>query len=230
MLLLSALLLLNCRTLSPISKENGSLTAEVRAISTASSIPTLMPLAVTVTQTSLPSTGLKNLAAGIALELGDLPPGFYALPKDLSGSELEIQSQFSFKTDQKYYEILSGFTTIYPYSQRDSSDGIERIRSQMDILAGSIAKGYTTDIKDATIMPLKMESQVGDAYSGRVILEPLTDPDLQEYSSRTEILVFERNKITVILLVQYIEGFDIPITILEAAQMLDRKISDLKIQ
>jgi hypothetical protein len=97
-------------------------------------------------------------------------------------------------------------------------------------LAGSIAKGYATDIKDAAIMPLEVESQVGDACSGRFILEPLTDPDLKGYSFRTEILVFERTNITVILLVQYIDGFDIPVTIWDAAQILDQKISDLKIE
>ncbi len=175
---------------------------------------------------------LKQQAAQVNLDAEDLPDSFVEyVPADgrMLGEDslFDVQNEFSFKTEVGNLQTIIGMTTVYPYTQRDATDGIERIRSQMDVLTRSITKGYTFG-RNVDVEEMKLATPVGDAYAGRTFNESMDDIGFPEYHTRTEILVFERNRITVILLVQYVEELPVSASIREVAEILDRKILGLE--
>jgi hypothetical protein len=59
--------------------------------------------------------------------------------------------------------------------------------------------------------------------------ESLSNIGYPEYHMRTQVLVFERNRISVVLLVSYVEELPKPTSIEYLAQLLDQQIMDLDI-
>ena len=182
-------------------------------------------------QTHMELEFLKEQAARVNLTLEDLPEHFVEyLPEDgrMLGEDslFDVQNEFSFRTEVGNLQTIIGMTTIYPYTQRDASAGMDLLRSQMDLMARSITRGFVIG-KNVDVAELFLDHPVGDAYSGRTYNESMDDIGYPEYHTRTQVLVFERNNITVILLVQYVEELPVSVSILEMAEILDQRIQNL---
>ena len=174
---------------------------------------------------------LKGKAAQVDLVLEDLPLQFVEYnPEDgrmLGEHDLfDVQNEFSFISTSENPQTILGMTTVYPYSQRADSVETDRIRSQMELIARSITKGYTIG-KSVDVEELLLLYPVGDAYSGRTFNESLANIGYPDYHMRTQVLVFERNMISVVLLVRYVEELPRPISIEEIARLLDQRIMAL---
>jgi len=175
---------------------------------------------------------LKEKASQVTLSLSELPVGFveYRLDSDRMLQEenvLDVQSAFSFQTDSGNLQKIVGMTTIYPYSQRNPADVSIQMQSQIELLTRSMVKGFVFT-KNVEVRNLVLDKPVGDVYSGKTFIWSNKDVGFPEYHTRTEILVFERNKITVILLFQYVDEFPVAISIEAIAHSLDRQIQDLE--
>lgn len=183
-------------------------------------------------QTEEDLEALKANAAQVDLTLEDLP-GYFVEYDPENGRMLgehglfEVQNEFSFISTLENPQTIMGMTTVYPYSQRVASGGVDGIRSQMDLITRSITKGYTIG-KNVTVEELFLLNPVGDAYSGRMFNKSMSDIGYSEYHTRTQILVFERNKISVILLVTYVEELPRRVSIEDVAELLDQRIVDLE--
>jgi hypothetical protein len=186
----------------------------------------------TADQAEVDLEALKGRAAQVELSLGDLPEQFVEyVPEDgrmLGENDLfDVQNEFAFKSERENPQTILGMTTIYPYTQREISGGVDHIRSQMELITRSITKGYIFD-RNVNVEELLLLNPVGDAYSGRAFTESLADIGYPEYHTRTQILVFERDRISVILLVQYVEEFPRPVSVEDVAHFLDQKIMELE--
>jgi hypothetical protein len=175
---------------------------------------------------------LQGQAALVDLSLDDLPEQFAEYdPKNgrMAGGEglFEVQNEFSFRSELENPLTITGMTTVYPYIQREYAGGTDRIRSQMELITRSITKGYTIG-KNVEVEELYLSYPVGNAYSGRTFRESLANIGFSQYHSRTQILVFERNRICVILLVQYVEELPQPVSLEDVAHLLDQRIRDLE--
>lgn len=176
---------------------------------------------------------LKGKAAQVDLVLEDLPVQFVAYnPEDgrmLGERDLfDVQNEFSYISTSENPQTILGMTTVYPYSQRADSIETDRIRSQMELIARSITKGYTIG-KNVDVEELLLLNPIGDAYSGRTFNESLANIGYPEYNMRTQVLVFERNRISVVMLVRYVEELPKPVSIEEIARLLDQRIVDLAV-
>lgn len=174
---------------------------------------------------------LKIKAAQVDLVLEDLPLQFVEYnPEDgrmLGERDLfDVQNEFSFISTSENPQTILGMTTVYPYSQRVDSVETDHIRSQMELIARSVTKGYTIG-KSVDVEELLLLYPVGDAYSGRTFNESLANIGYPEYHMRTQVLVFERNLISVVLLVRYVEELPRPVSIEEIARLLDQRIMAL---
>jgi hypothetical protein len=197
------------------------------------SIPTSIPTATTKPSLSASPTrsSLPNLSS-LALKLQDLPSGFEEVSlADLGISEkdvrqsLEIESAFAFRiSTPAQFQTVKGFSTSLPARMRDTNDK-ERLRSQTNILVDSFAKGYTLGSK-STVSELVMPESIGDIAAGRTFVVKLDQPGLEKYAVRTDIVVFQRNIATIILLVEYVDGFTPAIKINDLAKILDKRIVD----
>lgn len=182
-------------------------------------------------QAEVDVVALEGKAAQVDLTLEDLPVHFVEYDPE-NGRMLgeyglfEVQNEFSFISTLENPQTIMGMTTVYPYAQRVASGGVDGIRSQMELITRSITKGYTIG-KNVTVEELFLLNPVGDAYSGRMFNKSLSDIGYPEYHTRTQILVFERNKISVILLVTYVEELPSSVSMEDVAHLLDRKIRDL---
>jgi hypothetical protein len=175
---------------------------------------------------------LKGQAAQVDLSLGDFPDQFAEYdPKNgrMVGGEglFEVQNEFSFRSELENPLTITGMTTVYPYIQREYSGGTDRIRSQMELITRSITKGYTIG-KNVEVEELYLSYPVGNTYSGRTFSESMANIGFPQYHTRTQILVFERNRICVILLVQYVEELPQPVSLEDVAHLLDQRIRDLE--
>jgi len=170
--------------------------------------------------------------SGLALKLQDLPSGFQEISfADLGISEqglrssLEIESAFAFRiSTATQFETIQGFATSLPARMRDTNDE-ERLRSQTNTLIDSIAKGYAPR-SNTTISELAVPERIGDIAAGRTFLTKFDQPGLEKYAARTDIVVFQRNIATVILLVEYVDGFTPAVAIGDVAKLLDQRIVD----
>lgn len=139
---------------------------------------------------------------------------------------LDIQSAFSFHSDAGNLEKIIGMTTVYPYSQRDPSDGMERIRQQIELVTRSMVKGFVF-ARDVDVEDLVFNKPIGDVYSGKTFTWSNGDVGYPNLHTRTEILVFERDKITVMLFLQYVEELPVSLSIETEAEKLDAQIQNL---
>ena len=177
------------------------------------------------------SDNLKSKAAQIKLTLEDMPDHFVNLDSEsnrMIGEEnlLDIQSAFSFHSDAGNLEKIIGMTTVYPYSQRDPSDGMDRIRQQIELVTRSMVKGFVF-ARDVDVEDLVFNKPIGDVYSGKTFAWSNGDVGYPNLHTRTEILVFERDKITVMLFLQYVEELPVSLSIETEAEKLDAQIQNL---
>jgi hypothetical protein len=190
---------------------------------------TLVPATSTPIPTSVPLLDLS----GVVLTLQDLPAGFEKVPLaeiGLSEEELyetmEIENSFVFRiSTPDYLETIKGFVTSLPARMRESNDE-DRLSTQTNILVDSIASGYIGS-SETEIEVLSVPDSIGDVVAGRTFITPLETPGLEEYAVRTEIMVFQRNIATVILVVEYVDGFTPAITLTDTAQILDKRILEM---
>jgi hypothetical protein len=190
---------------------------------------TLVPATSTPIPTSVPLLDLS----GVVLTLQDLPAGFEKVPLaeiGLSEEELyetmEIENSFVFRiSTPDYLETIKGFVTSLPARMRESNDE-DRLSTQTNILVDSIASGYIGS-SETEIEVLSVPDSIGDVVAGRTFITPLETPGLEEYAVRTEIMVFQRNTATVILVVEYVDGFTPAITLTDTAQILDKRILEM---
>ena len=125
-------------------------------------MPVLFLASCTASRTPTPDSNLvsdilESKAAQIRLTLEDMPDHFVNLDSEsnrMIGEEnlLDIQSAFSFHSDAGNLEKIIGMTTVYPYLQRDPSDGMDRIRQQIELITRSMVKGFVfardVDVED----------------------------------------------------------------------------------
>lgn len=199
-------------------------------------MPILFLTSCTASRTPTPALNLvsdilKSKAAQIKLTLEDMPDHFVNLDSEsnrMIGEEnlLDIQSAFSFHSDAGNLEKIIGMTTVYPYSQRDPSDGMDRIRQQIELVTRSMVKGFVFT-RDVEVEDLVFNKPIGDVYSGKTFAWSNGDVGYPNLHTRTEILVFERDKITVMLFLQYIEELPVSLSIETEAEKLDAQIQNL---
>lgn len=199
-------------------------------------MPILILTSCTASRTPTPALNLvsdilKSKAAQIKLTLDDMPDHFVNLDSEsnrMIGEEnlLDIQSAFSFHSDASNLEKIIGLTTVYPYSQRDPSDGMERIRQQIELVTRSMVKGFVF-ARDVDVEDLVFNKPIGDVYSGKTFAWSNGDVGYPNLHTRTEILVFERDKITVMLFLQYVEELPVSLSIETEAEKLDAQIQSL---
>lgn len=199
-------------------------------------MPILFLTSCTASRTPTPALNLvsdilKSKAAQIKLTLEDMPDHFVNLDSEsnkMIGEEnlLDIQSAFSFHSDAGNLEKIIGMTTVYPYSQRDPSDGMDRIRQQIELVTRSMVKGFVFT-RDVEVEDLVFNKPIGDVYSGKTFTWSNGDVGYPNLHTRTEILVFERDKITVMLFLQYVEELPVSLSIETEAEKLDAQIQNL---
>ncbi len=199
-------------------------------------MPVLFLASCTASRTPAPALNpvsdiLKSKAAQIKLTLNDMPDHFVALDSEsnkMIGEEnlLDIQSAFSFHSDAGNLEKIIGMTTVYPYSQRDPLDSADRISQQIELVTRSIVKGFVF-ARDVEVEDLVLSKPVGDVYSGKTFAWSNEDVGYPNLHTRTEVLVFERDKITVLLFLQYVEELPVSISIEAEAEKLDAQIQNL---
>lgn len=173
---------------------------------------------------------LELQASQITLSLDDMPQGFIESRFEgdsVLGEEnlLDVQSAFSFQADRGNLQKIVGMVTVYPYSQRSHTDRLDLLDQQIELVTRSLVKGLVFT-RNVEVEDFVFDRPVGDVYSAKTFKWSNADVGYPEYHTRTEILVFERNKITVILLFQYIDELPVSISITRMAEMLDQQIQD----
>lgn len=193
--------------------------------------PRTAPVVVpTATRASLVSSAATPTAmpdlSGVTLSLQDLPDGFeevalaeLGMLEDDLRETLEVESAFAFKImNSEHFQTIKGFVTAFPARIRESDDE-EILLDQTNVLADSIIGAFGVEVDE-----LSLPEPVGDVATGRTFAVKLERSGLEDYAVRTDLLVFQRDFVTVVLLLEYIDDIPPAITVFEVAGTLDRQI------
>jgi len=189
--------------------------------------PTITPSPTpTATPTNTPTvtpTPRPDLSQAV-LTIEDLPSGFEAIAleeigitkDDLSNNEFKVESTFAF-LEPKNFEFILGFTTLLP--SRIDQAGFDLALRNPEFLAESLLQGMGgTEILEQNTLPHL--NNIGDASAGLTVVA-----NIEGIPMRMDVVVFRRDTVGAFIFVMYLNG-DVPmVSIDEAANKLDARIS-----